>query len=988
MGLFHSSDPLNEDIKEKIEKEMKDLYDKNYCSNIKELENHLDINKLSKDIQDNIKKNDKAKKYYNETKENYIRDFIKKRISKEIQHNYDINYHCWNINELKNHLDINKLSKDIQDYINKYYEIQKYYKETKEYYINKFKEKENKLSSLEDQNRKSFKEQINHNPKIYKMQMKTEKYKREIKEKEDKLISAEKRYKKLINEQTKYIDETKKMKLETEQYKRDLKEQEDKLKEISKKNAEIIKKKNKEINDTIKKSLNKLKEMEEEIKKKGEQEKIQYEEEKKKLNIIFEKKLEDLKKQHEIEMIKQKKEELLKEEQKLIELNSKKEKLNKIFDKRVNRMKRIIINKIYDELEKKEKDFCINEISEFWDKNILDMIENLFESEDLFTPIIYQLKSCIKQYRLRLKNIEHLNIILVGPCGVGKTTLINEMLNVNGKTNFGRPETKKIEFYSSENIPFLRLVDSRGIEKDNNIGIDSIFKSIQKFIKEQISTNDPDKFIHCIWYCWTGTRLEESEKKLFEKLSQEYSLKTIPIIIVYTNAISDEDIQKAKDYVLNDLKCDYDFVEVLAKKKVLKDNITIQPFNLDKLREVSIQRAKSAIESSCYEGLLEEIKKQIRETLEKLIKILKEKINQDVWNIISNINETIKIKDLHTAINDIIINILYQFFFLKPDVKITKKGKESYAELFDLKYSISEITKCNIEDFVVKYFEEIVNIYQKNLDEINEKYSKDLAKEILIFQNDFNQENDNLLDIKWTFSKLQIIQKDYINEAIKKKVEIIAFKNSISFISTRLIEQFGEFFSQTYIEGMKLDEFKEASNEAVKLSFDKIEEKIQEYNQMINKQKEEKEKENNKENKSEEPAPTYSNKNNETNVKNKVSNIIGKYKKNNLTKEDKDINKEIEIKKEEKLEVEEEKSKNIESKEQINVEKNDKTQSEEISKNGSEIKLCSENNNNYKNKDEIAQNKDKDDIVTQEEKEKINNNNRRIYRKRRFYNNN
>ena len=73
-------------------------------------------------------------------------------------------------------------------------------------------------------------------------------------------------------------------------------------------------------------------------------------------------------------MIKQKKEELLKEEQKLIELNSKKEKLNKIFDKRVNRMKRIIINKIYDELEKKEKDFCINEISEFWDKNILDMI--------------------------------------------------------------------------------------------------------------------------------------------------------------------------------------------------------------------------------------------------------------------------------------------------------------------------------------------------------------------------------------------------------------------------------------------------------------------------------------------------------------------------------------------------------------------------------------------------------------------------------------
>jgi hypothetical protein len=46
------------------------------------------------------------------------------------------------------------------------------------------------------------------------------------------------------------------------------------------------------------------------------------------------------------------------------------------------------INHIFDEFEKKEKDFCINEISEFWENNISDMIENLFESEDLFTSIM------------------------------------------------------------------------------------------------------------------------------------------------------------------------------------------------------------------------------------------------------------------------------------------------------------------------------------------------------------------------------------------------------------------------------------------------------------------------------------------------------------------------------------------------------------------------------------------------------------------------
>ena len=76
------------------------------------------------------------------------------------------------------------------------------------------------------------------------------------------------------------------------------------------------------------------------------------------------------------------------------------------------------INHIFDEFEKKKKDFCINEISEFWENNISDMIENLFESEDLFTSIMYHLKLYIKQYKLKIKNIEHLNIILVGPTGV------------------------------------------------------------------------------------------------------------------------------------------------------------------------------------------------------------------------------------------------------------------------------------------------------------------------------------------------------------------------------------------------------------------------------------------------------------------------------------------------------------------------------------------------------------------------------------------
>lgn len=77
----------------------------------------------------------------------------------------------------------------------------------------------------------------------------------------------------------------------------------------------------------------------------------------------------------------------------------------------------------------------------------------------------------------------------------------------------------------------------------------------------------------------------------------------------------------------------------------------------------------------------------------------------------------------------------------------------------------------------------------------------DLAKEILIFQNNYNKENDNLLEVKWTFEELQIIQKAYINENISKRVELSALKNCISFISNPLIEQFGNFLVNYMLKG-------------------------------------------------------------------------------------------------------------------------------------------------------------------------------------------
>ena len=46
-----------------------------------------------------------------------------------------------------------------------------------------------------------------------------------------------------------------------------------------------------------------------------------------------------------------------------------------------------------------------------------------------------------------------------------------------------------------------------------------------------------DNFIHCIWYCITGTRFEDVEEETLKTLSEICDDAKLPIIIGYTQSI-------------------------------------------------------------------------------------------------------------------------------------------------------------------------------------------------------------------------------------------------------------------------------------------------------------------------------------------------------------------------------------------------------------------------------------------------------------------
>jgi len=537
---------------------------------------------------------------------------------------------------------------------------------------------------------------------------------------------------------------------------------------------------------------------------------------------LEQKRQEELRKQIEQEKNEEKK-------RKLEELRKKAEKEKKIredFLKRVEDIKLDKIEKIKKKLKSEENKFCLEEISKFDKEKVKILIFDLFKAEKISPFTVKVLKGLINDSKKEVKSVEHLNIVVVGPSGVGKSTLINAVLNSENLTpeGFGKPVSQDTNFFTSEKVPFFRLADSKGIEKNAECGVEVVLDTIKSFIKDQLETKEPDNFIHCIWYCWTGARLEKSEIDLLNKLTKVYTSETLPVIIVYTNAIDPTQIEEAKNYVRNQLKIKNNFVDVLSKEKKMVTGTKIPQRNIDKLREITIESAKTAINSSCYEGLIEDIKSRIKSLVEELSEKLNNKIKNEIKIKISKMNEKSSIEDLYKENENMILNIFFKYVHQNPDYKFGEKD------------SISFDSTSKIREFVESYFRETLNIYDKNLGLKLEEWSNELTKEINEFQFQFIKNTDVKFECPWkTDIELKKILRDFIFKNIGKKMELSCLKNSYRFIASPIINVFKDFFYNIYIKGLNNKDF---INEAKKLtgaSFDKIEEKIKSYNNELSK---------------------------------------------------------------------------------------------------------------------------------------------------------
>ena len=357
-----------------------------------------------------------------------------------------------------------------------------------------------------------------------------------------------------------------------------------------------------------------------------------------------------------------------KEEQKRKELEKEKELMEK---KRLEDEKKIEENRILQEsiikckeslsdeytqgILKAMKQYSIEEekwLNSFSDKNIqnkLDkmkknlylLFQELFQSQKLSEKINHKFINILKQ-NSNNKQLKRMNFMIIGSSGVGKSTLINELFGEYlAEEGAGKRCTAIGKRYISKKYPFLTLFDSVGTEIGQGHTLEDVQKDTLAEITKNLNINDPNEHIHCIAYCTSSNRIFEDELKVILKIREKYDGKRLPIIIVYTRALDEKEVE-AKKSAINEFLNNYGekidnkdifgiaFIKVHAKEYVsekMGQKFCDPCFGLSELIQTCYNKGEQSYKIAIKNSLVEIAKKSFYNYIQKISDALGNNIN-------------------------------------------------------------------------------------------------------------------------------------------------------------------------------------------------------------------------------------------------------------------------------------------------------------------------------------------------------------------------
>ena len=485
--------------------------------------------------------------------------------------------------------------------------------------------------------------------------------------------------------------------------------------------------------------------------------------------------------------------------------------INNLRDDKKKLQTTLDFNKSYNEKLPKEikeiKNQIISDsfkIEPFNQEEMFNLINLITKEENYEEKLFQEVKNIVYENAKKNKSVKHLNIILAGPSGVGKSTLINSVLNYANEdciqTGIGIPCTMgEPKYYESEKVPLLRLADSRGIEK-GEYKMEDLNKSIETFIKSQLDSENPDYFVHCIWYCITGTRLEHSEIDTLKELSRIYKSNSIPIIVVYTRALSTPTIKEMEKFIKESFT--HDFVPVLAIKETILDNINIDPYGIDNLKNISVLRAKEAVKSSCYEFNVMKTKREVQEIINKKKENLRLILNNIIKEKIEVMSEGKTIEEVYDDLKNLLFYLISNHIYIE-----------------DRRY-ISLESENLIKDFSKKCIDESIPKFKSLFNSYIDIKSSDLGYTLYSYQN--NYYNSSYIEYKKSSEQFKNEVKNKLYEETYNKALIYYFKNLIKFICSFCVEKFQENSENIYKQIFEKEEFQNVIVKLIEKDFEEI----------------------------------------------------------------------------------------------------------------------------------------------------------------------
>ena len=496
---------------------------------------------------------------------------------------------------------------------------------------------------------------------------------------------------------------------------------------------------------------------------------------------------------------------------------------------------------LIQEITKEMEIFLLNKLS--FDDLVEEIIPKIAKEEKFSKNIREFMEDkidAIKDENLTIK-ISHFNILIMGNTGVGKSTLLNKVLKDQlAKTGFGSACTQgKPKPYESNNAKGIRIWDTKGIEQ-GIYNINAANLDIENAIDNLVKENDPDKFIHCIWYCVHSNRFLNEEIENIKKC-YNYYIKNLPIIIIYTQSDNQEDADKMIKYIKGEIESikneddeNIKILKVLAEDKKI-DNGIIKAFGISNLMKETSEIVKKGIESSCIESLMKQgeniLKEEFKENINNIKnELFNENLIMDLPNLNDNdqfniLNELIKKEDESIAI------------FEKLDfVNFTK-----FVSHFSKKLAIALMHKNMLEKPSLKDILSIMmikaNDIKNHFEEIFDKKSNDASNLLADKIDNLTHELDSTYNIsylsfKYGHNNLKIQSKNNITNNLKPEIEDQVYREMSKKLYDIYAEKFSEKLQEIFHELLNGDK----SNKKLEdIFFDKGHETAEKiYNKIVN----------------------------------------------------------------------------------------------------------------------------------------------------------